>query len=85
MESGVQPTRTIYSSHGNTTVNEYGKSLIQISVICNDSFNMNCTNFNLDLAFGVPARGKRYSSYSPTTACDDGNVNRHTSDSSTSS
>lgn len=84
-ESGVQPTRTIYSSHGNENVNGYWRSLTQMSVMCNVSDSVNCTNFNFDLAFGVPARGKRYSSKSPPTDCDEGNVNKQTSLSSTSS
>lgn len=84
-ESGVQPTRTIYSNHGNENVKGYCKSLIQMSTICNDSDNENCTNFNFDFAFGVPALGNLYSSYSPFDDCDEGNVNKQTSLSSTSS
>lgn len=53
--------------------------------MCNVSESVNCTNFNLDLALGVPARGNRYSSKSPPTDCDEGNVNKQTSLSSTSS
>lgn len=82
--SGVHPTLTMYSSHGNRMCSGYCSSNISMSTICSVSVNRNCTIFRLLLALDVPALGNLNSSISSGFDVE-GKQNIFTSLSSTSS